>query len=216
MTHIPKALIILNGAVPTKALLQELITSSDITICADGAAQAMVEYGLAPDIILGDLDSITEETRISLKNSEIIKIDDQESTDGEKAFQYCLEKGISEVLLAGGFGKRLDHSLYNLGLLKKFHEQGLTITCYSDHEKAMLIQGSVELNEKPGTSVSVIPIFGDAIGVKMEGFKFKLKKDNLQFGDYSSISNVIQLSKAKIALSIGYLLLIVNSDLNVH
>ncbi len=209
MTRPSKALIILNGEIPGKSLLQKLMTANDIIVCADGAAKAMAAYKLEPDLIIGDLDSITTETKKSFPNAGIKKIDDQETTDGEKAFDYCIENEYFDITLVGGFGKRLDHSLYNIGLLKKHHKPGIVITCFSDTEKAMLIEESIVLNEDPGTTISLIPIFGDAKGVRMEGFLYDLKKENLHFGDYCSMSNVTQSQHPKITIASGQLLLVI-------
>ncbi len=210
MTHPSKALIILNGEIPKKSLLQKLMMENDIVVCADGAAKAMATYNLEPDMIIGDLDSITEETKKCFPNAKIKKIDDQETTDGEKALDYCIQNDYFNISLVGGFGKRLDHSLYNLGLLKKHKTPGILITCFSDTEKAMLLEESIILNEDPGTTISLIPIFGEAKGVQLEGFLYDLKKENLQFGDYCSMSNVTSSPTPKITIASGYLLLIVS------
>lgn len=191
-------------------MLQKLMTANDLIVCADGAAKTMATYNLKPDIIIGDLDSITEKTKECFLNAKIIKIDDQETTDGEKAFDYCIEHEYFEISVVGGFGKRLDHSLYNLGLLRKYHRPGIIITCYSGTEKAVLVEESIVLDEDPGTTISLIPVFGDARGVRLEGFLYDLKKENLQFGDYCSMSNVTRSQNAKITIASGQLLLVVS------
>ncbi len=213
MTHQSEALVILNGEIPSRKLLDLLWQDATLTICADGAANALIDFKMAPDVIIGDFDSISKEYLDIFTDSVVIKIENQETTDGEKALSFCLDRGVTKVNMVGAFGKRLDHTLYNLELLKKFHDQGLKITCFTDKEKAFLIENSMLLTEESGTIVSIIPVFGTDPEVSLDGFQFNLKKKTLRFGKFSSISNSIQSPTAKIEITSGQALLIISHNL---
>src|SRR5947207_109302 len=58
-----KALIIANGPLPPKAIIHKLYASSNIVVCADGGANHARTLHIAPDVILGDMDSITASTK---------------------------------------------------------------------------------------------------------------------------------------------------------
>ena len=51
------ALIVGNGEPPPCALLEEF-AGADLLLCADGGAHTTLRYGLQPDYIIGDLDSL--------------------------------------------------------------------------------------------------------------------------------------------------------------
>jgi thiamine pyrophosphokinase len=202
------ALIILKGDTPSIQLLESHWQEAALVICADGAASALLTYGKTPDIIIGDMDSITDCQLERFKTTKIMKVEDQDTTDGEKALNYCLRQNIRKASLLGGFGNRIDHSIYTIELIKKFHKKGLAITSFTESEKLYLINQTTSLKEKPGTRISIFPIFGDVNNISLQGFDYDLQHANFKFGEFSSISNRIKHSPATIRFSIGELLVI--------
>ena len=59
--------------------------SSEYIVCADGGANHARRLGITPDIIIGDLDSITASTKNYFKKIPLVLVADQYSTDLEKA-----------------------------------------------------------------------------------------------------------------------------------
>lgn len=208
MSNNSYALIVLNGELPSLQLLESQWQNASLKICADGAAETLQAYGKNPDVIIGDMDSITNEQLVHFKSVKILKIVEQDTTDSEKALSYCLKHKINKVSLLGGFGGRIDHSLHTIELIKKFHRKGLSITSFTEFEKVYLIDQKTNLLDKPGTRVSIIPIFGDVSNVSLHGFDFDLQNVIFKFGDFSSVSNRIKSSPATINFSNGELLVI--------
>jgi thiamine pyrophosphokinase len=207
------ALVILNGDPPGADLLDYFWDRSKLVICADGAAQTLYKVRKTPDLILGDFDSIPHHLLKVFNKSKLQKISNQDTTDGEKALLYCEEQGLKQVNVLGAFGGRLDHSLYNIELLKKLQTSGLSIVCYSEKEKIYLADGIVQLTEKPGTRISLFPVFGPLSEVSSEGLKWELEGATLDFGRFSSISNQIIHSPASISIPDGFLLVIMEHNL---
>ena len=56
-----KVLILANGEPPSQMLLARLAVEHELFIAVDGAADALLEIGHPPDIILGDMDSISDD-----------------------------------------------------------------------------------------------------------------------------------------------------------
>jgi thiamine pyrophosphokinase len=77
-----------------------------------------MNFEIVPEKIIGDLDSITEETKKFFleKNIEIQKIPDQDSTDLEKAL---LDTQAENIFCFGFTGKFFDHSVSLLHILEK-------------------------------------------------------------------------------------------------
>lgn len=72
--------------------------------------------------IIGDLDGIKEETRSFYKDKgvDIIHDPDQNTTDFEKALQYCDKQGYDEILFFNCYPGRLDHVLASMSNTQKY------------------------------------------------------------------------------------------------
>lgn len=91
--------------------------------CADGGGNHALDLGLAPERVIGDLDSADLE-RLAEAGIETHFVDDQNTTDFEK----CIAVLRAPVILAVGFmGLRLDHQLAALNALAKFPEQPVVL-----------------------------------------------------------------------------------------
>jgi len=110
-TILKKCIILANGNPPKKKVISFFRKNSFNTlICADGGANSALQMSLVPDVIIGDLDSISSE---ALKNfrteSKIIQLKRQNDTDVEKCLKYAIKSGFDKVILMGVTGNRLDH-----------------------------------------------------------------------------------------------------------
>jgi len=207
------ALVVLNGDSPSFKLLEALWIHSDLVVCADGAAHLLFEYKKTPDVIIGDFDSISNHLLNRFQSVKLLKLDDQDTTDGEKALRYCVEQDIRVINIVGAFGDRLDHSLYNIELLKKLNNPDVLISCYTEDEKIYMLDNSIRLHEKPGTQISILPVFGRVLNVSTTGLEYEIEQMTLEFGCFSSISNRINRSPADIHITTGRLLVIIQHDL---
>jgi len=198
-----KAIILANGQPPQKSVIWFLMkTGCKILICADGGANSAYKLGLIPDYIIGDFDSIKEET-LSFYNgkSKIIKIKRQNDTDVEKCLKYAIKKKIKEVVLLGGTGDRLDHSFCNLGIVLKFSEK---IKIKAIHQKSVLsvCSGTVSLNTIPKEIISIYG-FEKRTKINSTGLKYPLKNVALPFGKKESTSNVALSGKVGLKIEKG-------------
>ena len=115
------ALVIANGEFPYhKSALAPLKENWKI-ICIDGAADKLKSLGKEPDIVIGDFDS-TKVQKIERTNL-WIETPNQNKTDLEKTFEWCVKNQIKEVVLLGAGGQREDHLLGNLFLVSKFYNE---------------------------------------------------------------------------------------------
>ncbi|MCP4294762.1 MAG: thiamine diphosphokinase [Proteobacteria bacterium] len=204
-----KGLILLNGNTVSRELLSRQISQADLVISADGAAKVFMEYHYFPDVILGDLDSIGKpELDFFSERSTIVKIEDQNSTDGEKAIQYCHNQGISDIAIMGALGKRLDHELYNIGLLR--YKPSLNIILIYEFGRVMLLRDRLILREQLNTTISLIPVFGPVEGVRSTGLAYPLDSVDMELGVFGSISNETVENQVEITIESGLLLVCIN------
>jgi len=180
----------------------------DFVICADGGSDKINHLGITPDIITGDFDSISKKTLLRYKDTKIIHREDQNSTDLEKALNFAVKLKPKKILLFGAYGDRIDHTLTNLNMLKKFHKNA-AIELITNKSKLFYTGKPLELNESIGTVISLIPI-GCVKAVTISGFKYPLNKDNLEFGGRDGQSNIVISDKQKIGFKKGELFVVIN------
>lgn len=185
-----KAIILANGDPPSKMQIKHLsIIGYDEIICADGGANSAKRLGIVPDVIIGDLDSITNDNiEYFLDKTKVIKIDRQNDTDVEKSLKYLIKKKYEKVILLGATGDRLDHTICNLGIAIKFFSK---INISIVHKKSFLspYTGDIQLRTIPNEIISVYG-FDDKTKITSKGLKYPLKNISLPFGKKESTSNV--------------------------
>ena len=202
-------IILANGYIPMKRDLTYLRNNGyKYFICADGGADSAKKLNLIPDIIIGDLDSVSEETLSHFQNKGVVvkKIARQNDTDVEKCIKYAIRKKYSEVILLGATGDRLDHTFCNLGITLKFSDD---IAVKILHEKSLMkvIRGKVSFDTVPG---EIISLYGIDSKTKFTstGLKYPLKNVSLPFGKKESTSNVALSNKVEIKINYGQALIV--------
>ena len=121
-TQSATAVIIANGRFPQHPVPLSIIEKAAYIVCTDGAANDFIAGGGRPDAIVGDCDSISEENRKRFSHI-IHPSDDQETNDLTKSVLFCAGKGMKEIVIVGGTGKREDHTLGNISLLAEYMER---------------------------------------------------------------------------------------------
>ena len=86
--QVRNALVICNGEVLVKKAIAPLLQKSSFIVCADGGANKARELGIRPDVIIGDLDSISPQRQSSFPMLNNTRSKARYSTDLEKALDY--------------------------------------------------------------------------------------------------------------------------------
>ncbi len=152
-----KAVILCDGDVPQKSMIEQELSDSELLIAADGGANQAHKLDFQPDIIIGDLDSYTVTGN---EKALIIKDEDQETNDLEKALSYANLKSANEVTVFGATGKRLDHTLKNLSVLLQYNSQFDSIVLIDDYATIKIIQSPFRESFEVGTIISLFPLSG--------------------------------------------------------
>ena len=202
------ALILGNGEPPTRALLDEFYSEDKLLLCADGGADTARRYGLKPDHIVGDLDSISRDIAED-QTVRFIRVDaDNTGTDIQKVLRHAVELGISEAVLLGFTGRRTDHLIWNLSVLKTFSEQ-ISLRLVDEYCDMRLIGHHIRYSAAIGQKISLCPLNGPAEGIVTSGLKFALQGENLIPGLRDGISNEVITDPVEIKVERGDLLLCV-------
>lgn len=185
-----KCIIIANGKSPTKKVVDYFVNKGfSAIICADGGANSAKKFGIIPNFIIGDLDSISLSTLNYFKNkSTIIQIKRQNDTDVEKCLKFAIKKGFKEAILLGVTGDRLDHTICNLGIVIKFFNR-IKILLAAESSFLTPINKMTTFKSKIGETISIYG-FDKKTKITSSGLKYKLHNTMLPFGIKESTSNV--------------------------
>lgn len=201
-----RALLICNGEPPSRRLVLRLMRGSDAVVAADGGANVCRRYGIRPDIIIGDLDSLRTSTRRHFKTSTVIHVTSQDNTDLEKALDFLVAEKCSHVAIVGATGKRLDFTLGNLSVIWNYTRR-INLAIVGDGWVALPVDRQRTVAARTGTTVSLIP-FGVCSGVTLRGLRYPLTDAKMGVGRIG-VSNVVRTSPFSVRVKKGNMLLIV-------
>jgi len=210
-----KVVIFTNGEYQNKDFYEELLNEikADYLICADGGANYARELDLKPDIIIGDMDSITTETRTFFKATKFKSYPSKkDETDTELAISHAIKIGADKVTILGGLGSRMDHSLGNIYLLKRFIDVGIEAEMINEHNRIRLIGKTTTFDLPIGTTVSILAIGGDVEGLTISGFEYPINEDQMTIDRPYGISNVTNKNRQQITFKKGLLLMVIPED----
>lgn len=198
-----RAVVIGNGTIESYQYIRSLICDDDFIICADGGLRHAEAMGITPDIAIGDFDSAAPDTAVE----RIVYPARKDCTDGELAVRYAEENGFREILLLAMTGTRLDHTMTDLFLLTRFDGAYLA----DDHNEIRVLKKSLTLDGYRGRTLSIIPVFGDVLGITTEGLEYPLCDETLYFGESRGNSNVVTADHCVITAREGKALIVINN-----
>ncbi len=207
-----RAVVVADGA-PSPAD-RDLVAAAELVVAADGGAGWLAETGVVPDLLVGDLDSVdpTLVDRLAANGTVVIRHPrDKDASDTELAITEAVRRGATEVVLIGAIGgSRLDHELANLLLLADpaFAPVALRIVRGPTTVRVLCGPGAQNLDGAVGTTVTLLPIGGDATGVRTSGLRFPLTGETLRMGRSRGLSNEIVEIGASVRVTDGTLLVI--------
>jgi thiamine pyrophosphokinase len=211
-----KTVIIAHGSLDDGRMLANECEDADFIICADGGAEYAFKYGINPNYIIGDLDSVSPDIVkiFENKNIEIVKYPrEKDFTDTELCVYKAKELGCSTICIAAGVGDRMDHSLGNIGLLHIIKEMGMEGYIFSSTGYIYLCKDEIMITGNIGDTISIIPIYGSAEGLYSEGLKYHLNNLSIPFGKPLGVSNIMTDNKCRITVSSGEVLVIKQNNI---
>ncbi len=182
-----KIVILANGRFPGAKHCLEILDNADVVICCDEAADSLLDYGKTPDVIIGDMDSVSTETREKY-SKRIIRIEEQETNDLTKAVNYCIERDYETVTILGATGLRDDHTLGNISLLLEYNKK-IKARMVTDYGEFSILRSGVKVSSYYGEQISFFSVDNN-IRVRSEGLKYKLNNLRLHNWWRASLNEV--------------------------
>ena len=185
--------------------------NEDFIICADNGYSIAKNNGIVPDVIIGDFDSIKIELPSDI---EIIKLPvEKDVTDTLACVKYAINNGFKDIIILGGIGGRLDHTMANLQCLLYGLSAGVAIELRDNNNIVSLHFPSEIIIKKKGNFKLSLFSFSDVCdGISTKGLKYKLLNGKLSQGFPLGISNEFTSEFASVYFESGVLLLILSKD----
>ncbi len=206
-----------------KAFCAEKITDiprgDDLVIAADSGCNTLREFSekvrqTAPDIILGDMDSYQNFSPSDFPNALFLPFPpEKDDTDTCLAANVALSFGCHEIIIVGGLGGRLDHTLANVFLLETIKNSGARGVITDGKNRAYLAEKENIFSLSERKYLSLIPLDEEVCDIEMnDGFKYPYKTEKLTRHRFVTISNEVQRDGAKITVEKGTALIIESGD----
>ncbi len=207
-----RAVIAVNGKIDDYADLAGLLRPDDYLIGADGGTLHLLAVDRQPSVVVGDLDSLPQETVVSLVAAGVSverHKPEKDQTDLELALERALEDGADEIVLVGALGGRLDQTLANL-LIVAQRDWPVPVRVIEGDQVTEVLRGPgrLVLHGPAGSTVSAIPLSAAVTGITYAGLEYPLHDATLRFGSTRGVSNVLAASPASIRIDSGILLVI--------
>lgn len=191
--------IVTGGPLPDKAsgIIISFDSEDSTLIACDGGCDFLSRHSIIPDLVVGDLDSITSDGLEFIKSNNIPVEKypiEKDWTDSEIALNK-VSTG-DEVILVCPLSARIDHVIANLALALTVKGNGVDITVTDGNTYCYPLTGEDEVSFSVtgfdgDVSVSLIPMDFDTpvTGVTTEGLYYPLENADLKAGSSFSFSN---------------------------
>jgi len=208
-----RALIIANGQLDDSASVTRALRKDDLVIAADGGGQHCLDLNLVPDLIVGDMDSLSPqaiELLASMGARVVRHARRKDETDLELAVAEAMHAGADDILIFGALGKRWDMTLANVLLPADRAYRNTSISLVDGNQRVTLLQPgrTHHIEGTRGDTLSLIPLAGDATGITTEHLDYPLQHETLHFGSPRGVSNVFMTDHAAVRFETGLLLCI--------
>ena len=194
------------GAMSLSLALRPCPAPGDCVIAADRGYDSLMAYGVTPDLVVGDFDSLG----YAPSHPNVIQLPKmKDDTDMVFALRRGLELGYRRFVLLGGVGGRLEHTLGNLQILDWLTTQGAVGFLAGEKTAATALRnGSVTFPPSMTGYLSVFCNSGTARGVGLQGLKFPLENYTMEGSFPIGVSNEFLGVPATVSVREGSLLLV--------
>ena len=172
-----QAVILADGSFPTHEVPLGYLKKAEMIVCCDGSTRSLVEHGMIPDAIVGDMDSLDKELASEFADRTFID-GNQETNDLTKAVEWCRKSGYNDIIILGATGKREDHSVGNISLLTEYSKYA-KVQMITDNGIFLPFHESCRIDTFRGQQISVFSINTET-EITSEGLRFPLVKRRLK------------------------------------
>lgn len=200
---------ILLGSAPVEdgAVFDAFDAKNAYRICADGGLDTARKYGILPDLLIGDFDSVQGELPEGIETIRLKP--EKDDTDLLAAAREGLRRGCREFILLGALGgERFEHSYANLCVLQFLAREGCRAVMAEKGTRVFLLQAgeTQPLLQMCGAMFSAFPFGCPSCTVSYTGMQYPLKEYPLRSDFPLGVSNRIVTETASVTVHTGEML----------
>jgi thiamine pyrophosphokinase len=223
------AILVTNGSIRDygsvrRTLVKSFLSLSNVfIIAADGGALHCSNLRITPNVIIGDMDSITkgmiaklggtagsaESAATAGSDIQFISFNQaKDESDTQLALDYLIENGFERIIVIGAFGSRADHSYANLSLLSSPAYDNVKVSIITENSEIFVVKDTCTIKGEAGKKISIFSLTPFTFFEKTLGLKYKLKNEKLLFAPARGLSNEFTKDTARLNISGGWLLIV--------
>ncbi|GAB4392943.1 MAG: thiamine diphosphokinase [Gammaproteobacteria bacterium] len=187
-------LIIADGDYQSPQLIKTLMLNKTV-IALDGSYSRLKNLDIKPDIVLGDMDTLQVDLQELSKITKVIKLPDQNTTDLQKAIIYCDQHNAEQIDIVCALGGRVDHTLVNLRVLRKYYRKQRSIILHTDTQQMQFVRDQkITIHGKIGDYCAIMAFPQGQFS--SHGLKYDVINFPLEFGESESACNQLASTQA--------------------
>ncbi|MCR5507760.1 MAG: thiamine diphosphokinase [Lachnospiraceae bacterium] len=185
-------------------------TGYDLILACDRGLDHALAMGLAPDTVLGDLDSVSAGGKKYLETQDIRCIRfprEKDDTDTMAAIMHALKLGYRHIDMICAYGGRRDHEFGNIQAAFHAAARGAVVRLLADGTETVIFSsGSIKLKKRPGYGFSVFALSDECLGVYIRNARYELNDARMTNDSPRGVSNEFTAPEAEISVEKGVLM----------
>ena len=187
-------------------------------IAVDKGLEALYQLDIMPNYVVGDFDSVSTKILEFYQNKPQVTFHkynpEKDNTDTDIALKLAIQLNSSSITIIGALGKRMDHALSNIHILKDALETNIPCQILDSNNRIYLVKNNITLYKDKiyGKYISLIPLTTTVEGLTLKGFQYPLDNASLSIGKSLGVSNEMTQDIATIELKSGILIVIESRD----
>ena len=214
-----ETVVVITGAAPLDRRAVAAVPAGATLIAADGGLDHALDAGLAPAVLIGDLDSVSPAGLAwATEHAEIERHDtDKGETDTELALTLAASWRPERIVLLAGqaVAERFDHLVATLGALGAPSLAGVgALEAWWGADRLHVVHGpgKVELDVDRGSTFSVLAMHGPCDGVTVEGARWPLVDHDLGPLVGLGVSNEAAARRVSVSVTTGIVTVVIPGD----
>lgn len=201
-------LVMLAGKPPSKHDVMQIMKNTDRVLAIDGGASILIEYGVVPDIAIGDFDSILPKDLGYLREIDVPLAtfkSDKDFTDLELGLKFLLSMKASSAKILGASDGHPDHHLANYMAISLDAFRSINLEILNPPFRSFVVRegNATNIEGNPGDLVSIIPL-SDEVDIELfSGVKWEVDNLKIMRGEARTLRNQLSSSSATLLTTRG-------------
>ena len=195
------------GSMKVDSKIQQYVNDSFV-IAADAGVKNLEDLNIKPDLIVGDFDSLGFVPEGDNVIKYPVKTDD---TDMMLAVKEALKLGYDDIVIFGGCGGRIDHTLANINTMIFALKEGAKITMFDSDAEFYICDSEIVLPFKQGFNFSIFAV-NDMTKVCVENAMYNGEEITITNDTTLGVSNSFVDKDVKVTVREGLALIVVTNE----